>query len=415
MESEVLKTLLEILIGNPITVTLLIMGSVCIIIAIVGEIPSLRDKLTGARAFFLGVFGVFLMVLSVGLAWTLTPNSTLIATDTLIPTSTATYQPTATPMADIPTNTSTAFITNSTPKLIALTPITTNVPFSISTSTLEPPTATATNVPTPTNTSTLIQSSTHMQTLTPPLLVCGDENHTALKTGLVDSVRELVTPGAMKTYSHCPSFSSIRYIDVTVDDDLAKVELVCPDSTKEIRSLFSVLTVAGALLPHYESQIIELSSGCRVDFTVQDILGGNIGLDFQAVVVSNPVAPTTTLSPTVQPRICTSVPPDSLIPLWENTEPPWSKGLWGSPNLLNFVVGVGIIDTNDPEFSEFQLWIDPCFAGTIPGHGYTDGGRFWPKQPGVNVNAPPIVLGGETATLIAIPANTGQWDLGPRQ
>jgi hypothetical protein len=122
----------------------------------------------------------------------------------------------------------------------------------------------------------------------------------------------------------------------------------------------------------------------------------------------------TTLQATVPPAGCTSTPPTGLIPLWENTEPPWSTGVWGSPNVPNFAVDSGIIDTNDPDFGEFQIWFDPCFAGTIPGHGYTDGGRFWPKQSGLNINAPPIPLGGATATTINIPANTGRWGLGPR-
>jgi hypothetical protein len=116
MEIEILKVVLEILIGNPITVTLLIMGAICIIVAIVGEIPSLRDKITGARAFFLGLFGLLLMGLSVSVAWTLAPS--------------------------MPANPTSTFNTPA--------PTATNTLFSISTDTPEPSTATLSlSTPTP--------------------------------------------------------------------------------------------------------------------------------------------------------------------------------------------------------------------------------------------------------------------------
>jgi hypothetical protein len=132
-----------------------------------------------------------------------------------------------------------------------------------------------------------------------------------------------------------------------------------------------------------------------------------------------PTSPPTS-SPTTQSPVATEhppttspecTPPAGLIPLWINIEPPWSRGLWGSPNMPAFMVALGEIDTNDPEFSEFQMWIDPCY---VSWHDYTDGGRFWPQQEGVPTTAPPIPLGGETATTVNLTSNTGRWSLGPR-
>jgi hypothetical protein len=125
---------------------------------------------------------------------------------------------------------------------------------------------------------------------------------------------------------------------------------------------------------------------------------------------STPIVPVQppTAKTTVQPTECP--PPAGLIALWKNIEPPWSKGIWGSPNMPNFMVALGEVDTNDPDFGEFQIWIDPC---SIEWHGYKEGGRFWPHQPGINPTASPIPLGGEKATSVTLPANTGIWGLGP--
>jgi hypothetical protein len=75
--------------------------------------------------------------------------------------------------------------------------------------------------------------------------------------------------------------------------------------------------------------------------------------------------------------------------------------------MVEFITDLGEINTDAAEYQEFQMWLDPCYAGTIPGHGYPEGGRFWPKRPGVGVTAPLIPLGGTEATNINIPANTG--------
>ena len=107
-------------------------------------------------------------------------------------------------------------------------------------------------------------------------------------------------------------------------------------------------------------------------------------------------------------------PPDGIVPLWKS-EPVWSIGLWGTINMINFKSASGEIDTNDPDYGSFNMWIDPCYAGTVPGHGFLDGGKFWPKQPRTVDKSLPIPLGGSESIFIDLPKNTGIWGLGPRK
>jgi len=94
---------------------------------------------------------------------------------------------------------------------------------------------------------------------------------------------DISTSGLVYTLSHYP-LSSIRYIDVTVDDELEHVELVCHDTQKDIRELFSPLIIEGEVLPHYQSERIEVQPGCRIDFTIKDILGVKISIK----IISSP-------------------------------------------------------------------------------------------------------------------------------
>jgi hypothetical protein len=92
------------------------------------------------------------------------------------------------------------------------------------------------------------------------------------------------------------------------------------------------------------------------------------------------------------------------------TNPMWSAGVWVSENMLNFIPPdkqAGIIDTNDPDFGDFQIWISQCYVQL---HGYSDGIRFWPLQKGVQSTGTPITLG--QLTTISLPQKTGFWGLG---
>lgn len=100
-----------------------------------------------------------------------------------------------------------------------------------------------------------------------------------------------------------------------------------------------------------------------------------------------------------------------LIELNRFTEPPWSRGIWGSENMKSLIVEneeIGIIDTRDTDITEIQIWISPC-EGL---HGFINGDRFWPLTLGIQSNSPPIYLG--QLTIITIKKDTGRWALGKR-
>lgn len=74
-------------------------------------------------------------------------------------------------------------------------------------------------------------------------------------------------------YSHFPPIGKIRYSVLSFDDDLQKVELVCVSSTKDITYLFVKIGSMGPF-PKYQSvDIIDVSSGCRIDFTLTTTVG----------------------------------------------------------------------------------------------------------------------------------------------
>jgi hypothetical protein len=90
--------IIDILFNNSLSVTLIIAGIICIFIAIVGEIPIINpsntSKISKTRAILLSLFGIFLILASIGLSWvqavvaTNQPLEVLVVTATpaLIPT-----------------------------------------------------------------------------------------------------------------------------------------------------------------------------------------------------------------------------------------------------------------------------------------------------------------------------------------
>lgn len=79
---------------------------------------------------------------------------------------------------------------------------------------------------------------------------------------------------------------------------------------------------------------------------------------------------------------------------------------------MKFTVDVATINSDDPAFGEFQIWLDPCYAMVNPGHGYRDDAAFWPIDPSGygRISVPALKLG--QVGNINIPANTGKWALG---
>jgi hypothetical protein len=69
---------IDVFTKNPLTVTLAVLGVICVGLAIIGRIPPM--DIMGVRAILLGAFGFTLIVVSIGLAWLLTPSSASVAT-----------------------------------------------------------------------------------------------------------------------------------------------------------------------------------------------------------------------------------------------------------------------------------------------------------------------------------------------
>jgi hypothetical protein len=151
---------------------------------------------------------------------------------------------------------------------------------------------------------------------------------------------------------------------------------------------------------------------------VSALIEGGFVITGPGVQVGNPqteiVVPTSTTRPTTirnEQENCVSNPPNGLIHFWQEGSRFWSWGIWGSENLIDFTAALGEIDTDDPDFGEFRLWLDPCSKDTIPGHGYENNARFWPlDQRGSGLASPPIMLGQEI--IITLKANTGKYALG---
>jgi len=111
---------------------------------------------------------------------------------------------------------------------------------------------------------------------------CLATEHTFLGDGWVSQpVFRPTAAGASHIFSHCPPMTTIQYDSIAVDDEVQKVELVCHSSTTDITSLFEPFSVEGELLLHWRSSRITLESGCRIDFTIRDRAGVQVGLQIK--------------------------------------------------------------------------------------------------------------------------------------
>ena len=91
---KAISIFIDVFTKNPLTVTLAILGVVCVGLAIIGRIPPMDIR--GIRAVALGAFGVLLIVVAIGLAWLLAASLTLQPQQTPIavqPTFAPTYTP----------------------------------------------------------------------------------------------------------------------------------------------------------------------------------------------------------------------------------------------------------------------------------------------------------------------------------
>ncbi|MGC1377357.1 MAG: hypothetical protein WA821_14090 [Anaerolineales bacterium] len=110
-------------------------------------------------------------------------------------------------------------------------------------------------------------------------LSCLSTQYSSLGKGWTSEAMFLPTrKGATRIFTHCPPMTTIQYDSIAVDDEITKVELVCSDSTIDISSLFIPYKVPNQILLFWRSSRIELKQNCRIDFTIHDTQGDQIGL-----------------------------------------------------------------------------------------------------------------------------------------
>jgi len=148
-------------------------------------------------------------------------------------------------------------------------------------------TATESAVESESTTTATLQEVANSSTVTlvpspPPRPDCITSEYISLGNGLSGFKEEQIEPGAIRIFSHCPPISPIKYDDITVDDNLEKVELVCIDSETDITNYFFPKSVPDENLMHFQSELIDVPEGCRIDFTVKDTLGVNIAIRIMA-------------------------------------------------------------------------------------------------------------------------------------
>jgi len=96
--TDIIGLAIQTLIGNPLTVSLVILGVVCVALAIIGRIPPMNIE--GARAVALAGFGLLLIVIAVVLAVIITSSKSpapISQQPSILPTAFTESQPTLSP------------------------------------------------------------------------------------------------------------------------------------------------------------------------------------------------------------------------------------------------------------------------------------------------------------------------------
>jgi hypothetical protein len=103
---DIVSFAIQILIGNPLTVSLIVLGVICVILSIIGKIPPIHIE--GVRAIALAGFGLFLIIIAIALALILTSSTDYVARQpSILPTDTPNARPiNVTSVASLPTSVS---------------------------------------------------------------------------------------------------------------------------------------------------------------------------------------------------------------------------------------------------------------------------------------------------------------------
>ena len=107
---------------------------------------------------------------------------------------------------------------------------------------------------------------------------CGDSQNSLGVSFTPPAVFPSANLNEMRVFSHCPQSGLIRYEQIAVDDELAKVLKVCGATTEDVTWQCEPYWIDGDVLQQYRSQSITLEPGCRIDFYVRDLYGEKLGL-----------------------------------------------------------------------------------------------------------------------------------------
>lgn len=212
--SELIGVFADVFINNPLTISLTILGVICIVLAIIGQIPPMDIK--GARAITLGGFGFLLIFVALILSW-------LIATE----------------------SSSRGSEVNSLP--------TTQAPIE-----QDRPSATN-NAPIGASTPTIVEDQSSIPSC--------DQN---------PIVAENAVEGTEKTYVRCP-VGEVEYV-IQPDDILVSIVLDCPGvQPVTIPFTKNDALSEGQLLPIYNSGRFTSAQGCKVLITIVNTVADQMG------------------------------------------------------------------------------------------------------------------------------------------
>lgn len=85
--------------------------------------------------------------------------------------------------------------------------------------------------------------------------------------------------GSEIIYAHFPA-GKVKYTSINPDDSLSKVYMVCASSRTNIFNEF-LPKYGNSEAADYESNAINVPNDCHIEFTVHDLIGGQIGIEIE--------------------------------------------------------------------------------------------------------------------------------------
>lgn len=74
----------------------------------------------------------------------------------------------------------------------------------------------------------------------------------------------------------------VQYDEVIIDDELLLVERVCDEKREEIGRMFEMISEPGELPQRYKSWAIDIQPRCYIAYTVKNVSGDTIGVNFSS-------------------------------------------------------------------------------------------------------------------------------------